>query len=67
MIDYKPEWYVENGFDYLVFGQGMYGRFYKESEKYDVEVAQYDNFFNRFTPVKIFTDGGYEVRIYAVQ
>ena len=58
---------IENGFDYLVFGQGMYQRFYREPEKYSVEVAQYDSFFNRFTLLKAFTDGDYEVRVYAIQ
>lgn len=67
IIDHKPEWYIENGFDYLVFGQGMYQRFYREPEKYSVEVAQYDSFFNRFTLLKAFTDGDYEVRVYAIQ
>jgi hypothetical protein len=64
MIDHKPKWYVENGFNYLIFSQGMYGRFYKNPDAYSVEVAQYDSFFNQFTLVKMFTDGDYEVRIY---
>ncbi len=67
MIDYEPEWYIENGFDYLIFGQAMYRRFYLDSEKYDTEVTQYDNFFNRFTLVKAFADGDYEVLIYKVK
>ncbi|MEJ5310793.1 MAG: phospholipid carrier-dependent glycosyltransferase [Anaerolineae bacterium] len=67
MIDYEPEWYIENGFDYLIFGQGMYGRFYLNSEKYHTEVMKYDNFFNRFTLVKAFTDGDYEVLVYKVK
>lgn len=66
MIEHDPEWYVENGFEYLIFSQGMYGRFYHESEKYPLEVAQYDGFFNRFELIKTFIDGNYEVRIYRV-
>lgn len=66
MIDHKPEWYIENDFDYLIFGQWMYGRFYLESEKYKTEVKQYDDFFNRFTLVKAF-DSNYEVLVYEVK
>ena len=67
MIDHEPEWYVEQGFDYLIFSQGMYGRFYREPERYESEVSQYDNLFGRFTLIKTFTDGGYEVRVYRVK
>lgn len=63
MIDHEPDWYVENGFEYLVFGQAMYGRFFAD-EAYAAEVAQYNAFFNRFTLVRLFTDGNYEVRVY---
>jgi 4-amino-4-deoxy-L-arabinose transferase-like glycosyltransferase len=66
MIDHTPDWYVEQGFEYLVFGQGMYGRFYAEPEKYAAEIAQYDSFFGRFELVRLFTDGDYEVRVYRV-
>lgn len=67
MIDNKPEWYIENGFEYLVFSQGMYGRFYNEPERYSAEVSQYDAFFNRFLLIKMFNDGDYEIRIYKVE
>jgi 4-amino-4-deoxy-L-arabinose transferase-like glycosyltransferase len=67
IIDHEPEWYVEQGFDYLVFSQGLYGRFYREPELYKNEVARYDSFFERFNSLMIFTDGGYEVRVYKVR
>jgi 4-amino-4-deoxy-L-arabinose transferase-like glycosyltransferase len=67
MIDHEPEWYVEQGFDYLVFSQGMYGRFYRDPERYKNEILQYDNLFRRFSLIKIFTDGDYEVRVYRVK
>ena len=67
IADHEPGWYIENDFDYLIFGQGMYGRFYLEPEKYSAEVAQYDDFFNRFELVKDFNDGNYEVLIYRVK
>ena len=67
MIEHGPEWYVENGFDYLVFSQEMYGRFYREPDKYRVEVSRYDKLFRQFTLARLFTDGGYEVRLYRVK
>jgi 4-amino-4-deoxy-L-arabinose transferase-like glycosyltransferase len=67
MIDHEPEWYIENGFDYLVFSQGLYGRFYREPDKYGKEVALYNNFFNRFELVKRFDDNGFEILIYRVK
>ena len=54
-------------FEYLVFSQGMYGRFYNEPEIYSSEVSQYDGFFSRFGLVKMFTDGDYEIRNYKVE
>jgi len=67
MIDHEPEWYTEQGFDYLIFSQGMYGRFYREPARYASEISQYESLFSRFEPVKIFTDGGYEIRVYKVK
>jgi 4-amino-4-deoxy-L-arabinose transferase-like glycosyltransferase len=67
MLDHEAEWYVKQGFDYLVFSEGMYGRFYKEPEKYSQEVQQYENLFRRFDLVMMFTDGDYEIQIYAVE
>jgi hypothetical protein len=66
MIDHTPDWYRDSGFEYLVFSQGMFGRFYREPQIYFAEVAQYEELFGAFDLVKTFTDGGYEVRIYAV-
>jgi asparagine N-glycosylation enzyme membrane subunit Stt3 len=61
-----PDWYAEQGFDYLVFGEGMYGRFYADPERYAKQIAQYNAFFERFPLVRLFRDGGYEVRVYEV-
>jgi 4-amino-4-deoxy-L-arabinose transferase-like glycosyltransferase len=66
LIEHEPAWYVEKGFRYLVFGQGMYGRFYREPERYRDEVLKYNSLFSQFDLVAVFTDGGYEVRIYRV-
>ncbi len=67
IIDHEPEWYIENGFDYLVFSQGMYGRFYSDPEKYSAQISRYDTFFDRFTLERLFTDSRYEIRIYATK
>jgi len=67
MIEHNPEWYLEQDFDYLIFGQGMFGRFYLDPERYGSEISQYDDLFERFNLIKTFTDGGYEVRIYQVK
>ena len=64
MIEHEPTWYVEQNFDYMVFGQDMFGRFYQQPERYKHETAKYDALFASFHLVKKFTDGGYEVRIY---
>lgn len=66
MIDHTPDWYIASGFEYLVFAQGMFGRFYLEPERYSNEVSRYEDLFCAFDMVKTFTDGGYEVRIYHV-
>jgi hypothetical protein len=67
MIDHDPEWYSEQGFDYLIFSQGMYGRFYQEPQRYGSQVSEYDKLFGRFQSVRLFKDGGYEVRVYRVK
>jgi len=66
MIDHTPEWYIANGFEYLIFSQGMFGRFYREPDRYSNAVSQYEDLFRAFDMVETFTDGGYEVRIYRV-
>lgn len=64
IIDYPWNWYVQNGFEYIVFSVGAYGRYYADRAQYATIVAQYDDFFARFREVKRFEDGGYEIRIY---
>ncbi len=65
MIDQTPNWYTDNGFQYLVFGQWMFGRFYAQPDRYSSQVSQYEELFAAFYLVKRFTDGGYEVRVYS--
>jgi 4-amino-4-deoxy-L-arabinose transferase-like glycosyltransferase len=66
ITDHKPEWYLGNGFQYLVFSQGMYGRFFNDPARYSSDIAQYKEFFTRFVLVKIFNDGNYEIRLYQI-
>jgi 4-amino-4-deoxy-L-arabinose transferase-like glycosyltransferase len=65
-IDETPEWLVANHFDYMVLSQGSYGRYYREPDRYPNEIAKYDILFGAFDLVKLFTDGGYEIRIYHI-
>lgn len=65
--DPGADWYLKNGYEYLVFSEGMFGRYFNEPEKYSEMISKYEAFFNRFMLVKTFTDGGYEVRIYKVK
>lgn len=64
--NHSPGWYVANGFDYLIFGENMFGEFYAEPNRYSEQVSRYDELFRTFEVVRIFTDGGYEVRIHRV-
>lgn len=63
MIDYAPAWYISNGFDYLVFSQVMFDRFYNEPDRYAQQVAQYQALFAAFPVIMTFLDGGSEIRI----
>jgi hypothetical protein len=63
-IEHPPAWYLDRQFEYLVFSQRMFMRFYRDPEMYAAQIAQYDRLFKRFQALKTFTDGGYEVRIY---
>ena len=53
-VDHSPEWYSEQGFDYLMLSSGMYGRYYHEPERYADMVAQYDSLFASFPTVATF-------------
>ena len=66
MIDNSSQWYIDNGFDYLVFSQGMFARFYHNPKNYKNEINSYESFFHTFNHVKSFTDGGYEIRVYKI-
>ncbi|MGB9898716.1 hypothetical protein, partial [Thermanaerothrix sp.] len=67
IIDHDLNWYYEQGFEYLIFSQGMYGRYFAEPQKYNEQVKKYQEFFEKLTPINIFNDGNYEIRIYKIQ
>ena len=67
MINHTPEWYIAQGFDYLIFSEGMYGRFFREPARYGKEISQYNKMFEQYYLLRMFTDGGYEIRVYAVK
>ena len=66
LIDHDSEWYIRHDFDYLVFSGGAFSRFFNDPDKYSDQVSQYQELFQAFEMVKLFTDGGFEVRIYHV-
>lgn len=67
VIDERPDWYRINGFEYLVFSQGMYGRFFREPDRYQLEVSLYDTFFRVFPEIARFNASDYEVRVLRVE
>jgi 4-amino-4-deoxy-L-arabinose transferase-like glycosyltransferase len=66
IIAHPPQWYVDQHYDYLIFADGMFGRFFREPDRYAGEVAQYEAFFSTFQLVKDLDDGGYQVKVYKV-
>jgi hypothetical protein len=67
IIDHSPEWYVENDFQYLVFSEGSFGRFYADNLRYKEQVAAYNRFFDTMHLVESFADSYPEIYIYTVK
>jgi hypothetical protein len=63
IIDHDPAWYVQNGFEYLVFSYGAFGRFYENPTLYADYISRYNAFFSRFPELMRFDDNGYQIRI----
>jgi hypothetical protein len=53
-IDKEPGWYRAERIDYLVLGNLMYGRYFKEPQKYAAQVGQYRALTARATLVGTF-------------
>jgi len=64
IVDQSPDWYVQNGFEYLILSQGMYGRFYDEPDRYSAWIVKYKELFSRFQQVARFDDNDYEIQVY---
>lgn len=62
--DHAPNWYVENGFEYLIFSEGIYGRYFADPARYTAEIERYNSLFSRFSQVARFDENDFEVRIY---
>jgi len=62
----RPRWYRQRHFEYLVFGQDEFRRYFAEPERYAKQVAGYNELFKTFESVATFKQGGYEVRIFRV-
>lgn len=63
VIAHPIEWYIQNGFEYLITSYGTYGRFYEDRARYRELATRYDEFFAQVPEVRRFNDGGFEVRI----
>jgi 4-amino-4-deoxy-L-arabinose transferase-like glycosyltransferase len=63
-IDPEVEWYFDQGVDYVVLSQGMFGRYFENPQKYFREIGAYFRLMNSLTLVKRFADGNYLVYIY---
>lgn len=66
IIDNPPHWYGEQGFKYLILSQGLYGRYFREPDRYTDEVSRYQEFFDTFELVKALASDATEIRIYQV-
>jgi 4-amino-4-deoxy-L-arabinose transferase-like glycosyltransferase len=66
MIDNPPQWFVDEGYDYLIFSNGLYGRYFITPEQYSDEVARYNAFFDHFQLAQRFQSGRVEIRVYRV-
>jgi hypothetical protein len=61
---HPPEWYEQNGFEYLVFSYGSYGRFLEKPDLYPEYIDRYNALWKRFTLVSRFNESGDEIRVY---
>jgi 4-amino-4-deoxy-L-arabinose transferase-like glycosyltransferase len=64
IVDKKYDWYVKEGYKYLVFSTQMYERYFNEKEKYSERVTAYTDFFSKLQLVKSFDDGHTKVMVY---
>jgi len=65
--DHSPDWYVSNGYEYLIFSQGVYGRYFADPSRYAAEIDRYNSFFDRFQQIARFDGNGFEIRIFKMR
>jgi len=66
MIDHDTQWYIDEGFDYLVFSDRSFGRLYTDPDKYRDQIERYESFFNQFALMKTVSGHTYSVLVYQV-
>lgn len=66
MIDHDTQWYIDEGFDYLVFSDRSFGRLYADPSKYRDQIERYESFFNQFALMKTASGHTYSVLVYRV-
>ncbi len=64
LSDHTPEWYLQNGFEYLVTSHGMYGRLADQPERFRAQLDGYSQLFTRFPQLRCFNENNYEICIY---
>jgi len=66
IIDHSRAWYLDKRIRYVIVSEGMFGRYFADRNQYAFEVLQYEAFFRESELVARFNDGGYEIRIVAL-
>jgi hypothetical protein len=67
MIQNTPQWYVANGFDYLVFGHFFDRRYTDDPAGYPDESRQFQALFDAGQEIKVFPHWDYEIDIYKLK
>jgi hypothetical protein len=62
-----PEWYRAQRVEYVIFSEGMYGRYLREPERYPERYAAYQALWQAFPEVRRWTDGAFTIRLHRVQ
>jgi hypothetical protein len=63
LLNNAPDWYIAQGFEWIVLSSGAYARFYARPQDYPSEVARYDALHSRFPEAKIFDQNGIVIQI----
>lgn len=71
LISQDPQWFEQEGFDFVVMSTGAYGRFFADPGRYPEQIARYEVLNERFDLVKMFQGpmmgyAGGEIRLLSV-